>query len=113
MLANTQRQAVVDDTIATQAQVTAAAANLAAAVTTYGNALVTAIDPDNLIGQWTFDEITSAVAEAIVKDYTSGNHNGALKAGDAHWAGTGVPSLATDRYGIAGKALHFDKGQNV
>jgi hypothetical protein len=108
-----QAQAVADDTNATQVQVTAAIANLAAAVATYGNALVTPIDPDNLIGQWTFDEITSAVADAAVKDYSNGNHNGALKAGDAHWAGTGVPSLAADRYGIAGKALHFDKGQNV
>jgi len=108
-----QAQAVVDDTNATQVQVTAAIANLAAALATYGNALVTAIDPDNLLGQWTFDEITSAVADAAVKDYSGGNHNGALKAGDAHWAGSGVPTLVADRYGIAGKALHFDKGQNV
>jgi hypothetical protein len=108
-----QAQVVADDTNATQLQVTAAVANLAAALATYGNALVTAIDPDNLLGQWTFDEITSAVADAAVKDYSGGNHNGALKAGDAHWAGSGVPTLVADRYGIAGKALHFDKGQNV
>lgn len=108
-----QAQAVIDNMTATQADVNAAIANLAAAVTTYGAALVTAIDPTNLVGQWTFDEITSAVADAVVKDYSGNAHDGALKAGHAYWAGSGVPTLAADRYGNAGKALHFDKGQNV
>jgi len=108
-----QAQVVADDTNATQVQVTAAIANLAAALATYSNALVTPIDPTNLVGQWTFDEITTAAANAVVKDYSGNTHDGTLKAGDAHWAGTGVPTLAADRYGITGKALHFDKGQNV
>ena len=108
-----QAQVVADNTAATQIEVNAAIANLAAAVTTYGAALVTAIDPTNLVGQWTFDEIASAVADAAVKDYSGGNHDGALKAGHAFWAGSGVPTLVADRYGNAGKALHFDKGQNV
>ena len=108
-----QAQAVADNTAATQADVTAAIANLAAAVATYQSNLVVEIDPTNLVGQWTFDEIATASADAVVKDYSGGNHDGALKEGHVFWAGSGVPTLAPDRYGIAGRALHFDKGQNV
>ena len=123
MTAITAAQGVVDASpAATQAQVTAAAATLDAAVVTFNGQLVTAIDPTNLAGQWTFDEITSAVANAVVKDYSGNSRNGAIKKGHDYWgampppglAGSGgVPTLVADRYGIAGKALHFDKGANV
>ena len=108
----TQAQAVLDNANTTQADVTAAVASLAAATVTYNSKLVVAIDAANLVGQWTFDEITTSAADAVVKDY-AGTHHGALKAGDPYWAGTGVPELAADRYGDVGRALHFDKGQNV
>jgi Concanavalin A-like lectin/glucanases superfamily len=108
-----QSQAVVDNTAAAQADVTTATANLAAAVATYQTNLVAGIDPTNLVGQWTFDEIATASADAVIKDYSGGHHDGALKEGGAFWAGSGLATLAADRYGIAGKALHFDKGQNV
>jgi len=108
----TQAQSILDNANATQADVTAAVASLAAATLTYNSKLVVAIDAANLVGQWTFDEITTSAADAVVKDY-AGTHHGALKAGDPYWAGTGVPSLAADRYGDVGRALHFDKGQNV
>jgi hypothetical protein len=108
-----QAQVVVDNTAATQVQVNAAIANLAAALATYASNLVTAIDPTNLVGQWTFDEITSPAVDAVVKDYSGNGRNGALKEGHVHWAGGGVATLAADRYTRAGKALHFDKGQNV
>lgn len=108
----TQAQGVVDNAGSSQADVTAAIANLTAASATYQSNLVAAIDADNLVGEWTFDEIGTAAADAVVKDYAGTNH-GALKAGDPYWLGNGVPALAVDRYGDAGRALHFDKGQNV
>jgi hypothetical protein len=107
-----QAQLVVDNTAATKAQVTAAVANLAAAVATYQSNKVTPIDPTNLVGQWTFDEIASATVGATVKDYSGNNHDGTIKAGPAGW-GSGVPALTTDRYGNANKALLFDKGANI
>jgi hypothetical protein len=105
-------QAVLDDTKATQASVTNANVALAAAVAVYEGQKVVPIDPTNLIGQWTFDQITSAAIGAVVKDYSGNGRDGAIKAGHAFW-GAGVPTLAADRYGVAGKALHFDKGSNV
>ena len=110
----TAAQAVVDATTpaSTQVQVTAAAATLAAAVTTFTGQLVIPIDPTNLAGQWTFDEITSATVGAVVKDYSGNLRNGTIKAGHAFW-GAGTPTLVADRYGIAGKALQFNLGGNV
>lgn len=105
-------QAVVDDATATQVIVTNANVSLAAAIATYNSLIVVPIDPTNLIGQWTFDQITAATVGAVVKDYSGNGRDGAIKAGHAFW-GAGVPVLAADRYGIAGKALHFDKGSNV
>ena len=105
-------QAVVNSTTATQLQVNAAVATLAAAVTTFAGQLVTAIDAANLSGQWTFDEIGTIAVNAVVKDYSGNSHDGAIKVGHAFW-GAGTPTLAADRYGDAGKALHFDQGGNV
>ncbi len=97
---------------ATQAQINAAQASLAAATTTFNGQLVTAIDPTNLSGQWTFDEIASATAGATVKDYSGNSHDGLIKVGHAFF-GAGTPTLVADRYGLSGKALHFDQGANV
>lgn len=105
-------QAVVDDPTATQITVTNATVALAAAVAVYEGQKVVPIDPTNLVGQWTFDEITSAVVGAVVKDYSGKNFNGTIKAGHSHWGG-GTPTLAADRYGNANKALYFNKGSNV
>jgi hypothetical protein len=107
-----QAQAVVDNASATQAQVTAANANLAAALGVYQSKLVTPIDPDNLVGQWTFDELTASTVGTTVKDYSGNDHDGTIKAGPEGW-GAGVPELAEDRYGDEGKALLFDDGANV
>lgn len=105
-------QAVADDATVTQETVTNAVVALAAAVTTYESNKVVPIDPDNLIGQWTFDELSSSAVGTTVKDYSSKNNSGTIKAGHEFWGG-GVPNLAADRYGNANKALHFDKGSNV
>jgi len=105
-------QAVASNAVATQAEVTNAAVSLAAAVTVYEGKIIEAIDPANLVGHWTFDEIASVAAEAVVKDYSGNSHDGAIKQGHEYWGG-GLPALAEDRYGNANKALHFDEGSNV
>ena len=105
-------QAVADDAAATQAQVTSAAVSLAAAVTVYEGKIIEAIDPTNLVGQWTFDEIAAATVGTVVKDYSGNSHDGTIKKGHEFWGG-GTPTLVNDRYGNANKAIHFDKGGNV
>src|SRR5689334_6604289 len=106
-------QVVHDLPEATQETVTGANANLQAAITTYEGKIIVAIDPANLVGQWTFDEISSATAGAVVKDYSGNGRDGAIKAGHTYFNGGGagvLPVLATDRYGNSGKALLLDKG---
>jgi len=105
-------QDVVDDATVTQAIVTNANAALTAAIATYNSLIVVPIDPTNLVGQWTFDQLTATTAGTVVKDYSGNGRDGAIKAGHVFW-GAGIPALVADRYGIAGKALHFDKGSNV
>jgi Concanavalin A-like lectin/glucanases superfamily len=105
-------QAVVNDASATQEMVNNATVALTNAVATYESMIVVPIDPTNLVGQWTFDELTSAVVGTSVKDYSGNEFNGTIKAGNDFWGG-GTPTLVADRYGDEGKALHFDEGSNV
>lgn len=105
-------QVISDLPEVSQATVNGTKGSLDAAITTYGTQLVVPIDPTNLAGQWTFDEIATVTVNAVVKDYSGNSRNGAIKAGHAFW-GAGTPTLVADRYGIAGKALRFDKGGNV
>lgn len=107
-----QAQAVVDDVTAVQLTVTNATVALAAALTAYDAKKVVPIDPTNLVGQWTFDQIATASVGAVVKDYSGNNRDGAIKAGHAYWGG-GTPTLTADRYGANNKALHFNQGGNV
>lgn len=107
-----QAQAVADDATAVQATVTNATVALAAALAAYDAQKIVPIDPSNLIGQWTFDQIATAAAGAVVKDYSGNARDGAIKAGHAFWGG-GTPTLVADRYGDANKALHFNQGGNV
>jgi hypothetical protein len=83
-----------------------------AATATYLTMVVTPIDPTNLVGQWTFDQIASMAVGAVVKDYSGNNRDGTLKTGHAHWGGLNATRSA-DRYGDADKALHFNGGSNV
>lgn len=105
-------QTIVDLPEVTQATVTGTTANLNAAITAYGAQIIVPIDPTNLVGQWTFDQIASAAVGAVVKDYSGNGRDGTIKAGHAFWL-AGTPTLVADRYGVANKALHFDKGGNV
>ena len=105
-------QVVATDATATQITVTNATVALNAAITAYAAQIVTPIDPTNLVGQWTFDQIPTAAVGAVVKDYSGNGRDGTMKTGHTFW-GAGNVTLVADRYGIAGKALHFDKGSNV
>ena len=78
------------------------------AISVYESKLVEAIDPDNLVGHWTFDEGTGTT----VADFSGNNFSGDFRTGHAAF-GEGEPSWGTDRYGNAGKAMDFDKGAFV
>jgi Concanavalin A-like lectin/glucanases superfamily len=107
-------QVIADLPEVSNATVTGTKANLDAAIDTYESQIVVPIDQTNLVGHWTFDQISTAAVNAVVKDYSGSSNDGAIKAGHAYWgAGTNIPTLAEDRYGDAGKALNFDKGSNV
>lgn len=108
-------QVIADLPEASQATVTGSKASLDNAVTAYGTQKIVPIDPTNLVGQWTFDQITSTAAGTVVKDYSGNGRDGAIKVGNANLlpAGGGIAALGTDRYGVAGKALLLDKGANV
>jgi hypothetical protein len=111
----TVAQVIADLPEASKASVLGAVSNLNAAIALYGTKIVTPIDPTNLVGQWTFDQLTSTAAGTVVKDYSGNNRDGAIKVGNANLlpAGGGVAALGTDRYGVSGKALLLDKGANV
>jgi hypothetical protein len=99
-----------------QTTVTGANASLQAAIAVYQGKIIQAIDPANLVGHWTFDEIATVTAGAVVKDYSGNSRNGAIKAGHVYFnAGAAgvLPTLTTDRYGNVGKALAMNKGSNV
>ena len=105
-------QTIVDLPEVSQATVTGTTANLNAAITAYGTQKVIPIDPTNLVGQWTFDQIASAAVGAVVKDYSGNGRDGTIKAGHSTLGGV-IPVLASDRYGNAGKALLLNKGASV
>lgn len=105
-------QVIADLPEAKQSTVTGATANLDAAITVYESKIIVAIDPANLVGQWTFDELVSAAAGTTVKDYSGNGRDGVLKVGHAYF-GAGSAVLATDRYGESAKALLLDEGANV
>lgn len=101
-------QQVADSDVVTQTQVDNAVTTLTEAISAYEDKLVVAIEPDALVGHWTFDEGTGT----STTDYSGNERTGTLTAGHSNW-GAGTPEWTTDRYGNEGKALHFDDGANV
>ncbi|MEQ8581392.1 MAG: LamG-like jellyroll fold domain-containing protein [Marinoscillum sp.] len=101
-------QQVSDSETVTQVQVDNANTALEQAIVTFEGKEVVAIEPDALVGHWTFDEGTGT----STTDYSGNERDGTLSAGHANW-GAGTPEWVSDRYGNAGKALHFDDGANV
>ena len=109
-------QIIFDLPEATESTVFGANANLQSAISTFKTRVVPEIDPLNLIGHWTFDELTTAGVGTSVEDYSGNGRDGTIKAGNSFFNGgsAGVqPQLASDRYGNPGKALVFNKGANV
>ncbi|CAN5217971.1 hypothetical protein BH09BAC3_BH09BAC3_26380 [soil metagenome] len=100
------------DSIPDQFRVDRTTANLKTAMEIYKTKKVVEVDPVNLVGQYTFDELTSLDVGAFVKDYSGKNHNGALGTGSPDW-GRGTPTYGTDRYGSISKALYFNYGAHV
>ncbi len=108
----TLAQTVYASKTSTQADLDNATKDLDAAVAAYKAQVIVEIDPQNLVGQWTFDQIAVALAGVTAHDYSLSKNDGVLKAGHSYWGG-GVPSIALDRYGVDNRALHFNKGANI
>lgn len=105
-------QQVADSETVTQTQVDNAVTALEQAIAVFESKEVVPIEPDALVGHWTFDGIESAEVGATVKDYSGNSNDGTMKAGHEFWGG-GIPELAEDRYGNAAGALYFNEGSNV
>jgi hypothetical protein len=97
-------QSIFTSTTATASDVSNAAVNLGKATEIFIGKKVAEIAPDKLIGFWKFDGDT--------KDASGNKHDGTLMKGHAFF-GAGTPKLTKDRYGVADKAYHFEKGGNV
>ncbi len=108
----TTAQNVYANASATQEEVTTAVNDLNSAVTTYKSKAIADIDPENLVAQYTFDQIGTTAFGAAVHDYSGNGRMASLGVGHSLW-GSGVATLGTDRYGRDARALHFDKGANV
>ncbi|GAB4020275.1 hypothetical protein GCM10028808_60870 [Spirosoma migulaei] len=95
---------VNSDNAATQTAVNNANVNLGQAIATFKSKQVAEIAPDKLILHMLFN--------GDATDVSGKGFNGTLKAGSALW-GAGTPTLTADRFGVANKAYHFDKGGNI
>ncbi|HUZ61514.1 MAG TPA: LamG domain-containing protein [Hanamia sp.] len=103
----TSGEAVLASTSSTQAQITAAAANLNAAIATYKSGLITPIAASSLVAYWKFN--------GNANDSSGNGHNGTLEAGPTGLAAVPgpVPNLTVDRFGNANSAYHFSGGGNI
>ncbi|MGN6532445.1 MAG: LamG domain-containing protein [Ginsengibacter sp.] len=103
----TAGKGVLANNSSTQAQVTAAAANLNAAIVAYKGGLITPIAAASLVAYWKFN--------GNPNDSSGNGHNGTLEAGPVGLAAVpgGVPNLVADRFGNANSAYHFAGGGNI
>jgi hypothetical protein len=103
-------------TSGTQAEVTAATANLNAAIAAYESGLITPIAASSLVAYWKFN--------GNANDSSGNGHNGTLEACPPTVGGVGlivttgvalgpVPNLTVDRFGNANSAYHFSNGGNI
>ena len=102
-------QGIFDNPASTQAQVNAAVVSLDTAIADYNAAVVEEIDPANLVGHWKFDEGSGTTTA----DDSGNNFTGTFGAETMLDDAAEHPVWTTDRYGIANKALLFDKGSKV
>lgn len=112
----TAAEGVLASTSSTQAEVTAAAANLNAAIMAYENGLITPIAAASLVAYWKFN--------GNANDSSGNGHNGTLEACPPTVGGVGliqtagvtpgpVPNLTMDRFNRANSAYHFSNGGNI
>ena len=103
----TSGQEVLANTASTQAQITAAAANLNAAIAAYKASLITPIASASLVAFWKFN--------GNANDSSGNGHNGTLEVGPVGLAAVpgGMPSLVADRFGNANSAYRFGGGGNI
>jgi hypothetical protein len=103
-------------TSGTQAEVTAATANLNAAIAAYETGRITAIAASSIVAYWKFN--------GNANDSSGNGHNGTLEACPPTVSGVGlivtagvtpgpVPNLTADRFGNANSAYHFSNGGNI
>jgi len=103
----TSGEGVLANTSSTQAQITAAAANLNAAIAAYKNGLITPIASASLVAYWKFN--------GNANDSSGNGHTGTLEVGPVGLAAVpgGMPSLVADRFGNANSAYRFGGGGNI
>ena len=100
-------QGVYDSEESTQTEVDNSIVSLTAAIDLFNTKVIAAIAPDDLVGQWTFDEGTGTT----VADYSGNSFDGTF--GNEPGFGTEEPTWTTDRYGNEGKAIAFDQGAKI
>ena len=100
-------QGVLDNSESTQTQVDNAVIALNAAMDVYNASIIIPVDPDNLVGHWTFDDASGTT----VTDYSGNGFTGTF--GTESGFGTGTPQWTADRYGNANKAISFDLGAKI
>ncbi len=95
---------ILNSSTSTQAETTAATANLQSAINIYKGTYISEIAAANLIAYWKFN--------GNANDSSGNGHNGTVSQGHAFF-GAGTPVLIADRFGVANKAYRFDKGGNI
>jgi hypothetical protein len=95
---------ILNSATSTQAETTAASANLQSAINTYKGTYISEIAAVNLIAYWKFN--------GNANDSSGNGHSGTVMQGHAFF-GAGTPSLIADRFGLANRAYRFDKGGNI
>ena len=100
-------QGVYDNEESIQTEVSNSIVSLTNAMDLFKTKVIAAIAPEDLVGQWTFDEGTGTT----VADYSGNEFNGTF--GNEAGFGTGQPIWSTDRYGNEGKAIAFDEGAKI
>lgn len=102
-------QDIYEDEKASQGTVNSGDQNLQRAIVAFLGKRVAPVEATDLLARWTFDEGTGI---ALV-DVSGNEHDGTLTVGHEAAGGGDVPTWATDRHGVANKALKFTMGGHV
>lgn len=100
-------QVIYDNEASTQTEIDNSTISVSNAIDLFNTKIIAAIAPEDLVGQWTFDEGTGTT----VADYSGNEFTGTF--GTESNFGSGEPTWATDRYGNEGKAIAFNEGAKI